>query len=274
MNTPLSVYDFGRQLVETLDLDPVYVMLYNSSLIHEPAKFDRWLLAYWCFYHVGTACWITSQDDYWKAMMTAAKSKEYPRASERRHFRGENAVKSVTFLRDNDTPQAIQFFREDNGTNNWTLDDVMATVRKWQGFGEWIGFKVADMIERLGILSVQFKPSDVFSMFDSPRKGADEMANRYFKGHRNTLAFESCQWAYESLVTSRQLKDLLAPPRFERRLNIQEIETILCKWKSHLNGRYQVGHDIHEVKEGLKRFGRCPLSQKMLVACKQGNLWS
>ena len=57
-STPLSVYDFGAQLLETKDLDPVYVMLHEADL-GKPTLY-RWLIAYWAFYHCGTAAWASN----------------------------------------------------------------------------------------------------------------------------------------------------------------------------------------------------------------------
>ena len=91
--------DFGRRLVQTNDLDPVYVLLHNAPMSKE--QLHQWLLAYWCFYHVGTASWIAQNSGgFWNRMKTAAGSKEYPRSSERRHFRGRNAANSVAYLED------------------------------------------------------------------------------------------------------------------------------------------------------------------------------
>jgi len=47
-----------------------------------------------------------------------------------------------------------------------------------------------------------------------------------------------------------------APPwlttRKPRKVNIQEIETVLCKYKSHVNGHYEPGKDTKEVYHGLQ----------------------
>lgn len=49
----------------------------------------------------------------------------------------------------------------------------------------------------------------------------------------------------------QQLAPLLAPPSFDRAVNLQEVETMLCKFKSFYNGRYFVGKDIKELKHSL-----------------------
>ena len=39
---------------------------------------------------------------------------------------------------------------------------------------------------------------------------------------------------------------------YERPVGLQEVETILCKWKSHMNGHYPLNNDIMEIRHGLK----------------------
>ena len=88
----MDCFEFGRKLIEANDLDPVYVLLWNSNF--DRLKMKKFLLAYWAFYHMGTASWIsegatlpiTTPNSYWDRFMTAAKSMDYPRCPERRHF--------------------------------------------------------------------------------------------------------------------------------------------------------------------------------------------
>jgi hypothetical protein len=92
------------------------------------------------------------------------------------------------------------------------------------------------------------------------------MASRHGPARGNVLT-----WAYDRLI--KELGDLRAPPRYERPINIQEVETILCKWKSHLSGHYELGKDIIEVRHGLLRYAKCKLSQHLLAAGKRGGIW-
>lgn len=256
----LSIYEFGRQLIDTQDLDPVYVVLYHSEW-KDRRQLEKWLLAYFCFYHCGTASWISDQGDYWKAMEVAAGSKAYLRSSERRHFRGSAALKSVAWLRERGVPTLFAPF---HGT--LVLKDVMNYVKTWYCFGDWIAFKVADMLERLNLCKVVFKPEDVFSMFESPRKGAEAMAERH-----GPAIGEVPMWAHNKLKAILGTK--LAPPSLNRPVNIQEYETILCKFSSYLKGHYHVGKDIHEVRHGLLTRATCSTAQKLLMAGKVGGMW-
>lgn len=252
----LHVVDFGKQLVKTGDLDPVYIMLHNAQL--PPKLLRQWLLAYWCFYHCGTACWIVSHD-YWPSMHRAAASCKYPRSSERRHFRGEFAVKAVKWLEKFPGGIDYMFGGFTEGVQPKSLESVMKYVKTWYGFGDWIAFKVADMLERLDICQVSFTEADTF-LFDSPREGAQLVYDKYAVAKQK----EYDPAVFALVFLGEQLGHMKAPPRHERRLNGQEYETVLCKWKSHLSGHYHVGKDIREIREGLLRFPRSNLSQKLL----------
>lgn len=256
----MDVYEFGRKLLETNDLDPVYVILYHARLA--PHKLCRWLLAYWCFYHVGTASWITHCEDYWVAMETAAGSKEFPRSRERRHFRGRQAKSSVSWLK----ARGVELLFRPIIGRDLTIDALVQYVGTWRGFGPWISFKVADMLERLGLCRVRFT-NDAMFMFDSPRQGAYLTWDLYGAGNVS----DPYTWGVNSVLN--RLKHLDAPPGYERKVNVQEVETVLCKWKSYMYGHYHLGEDIEATRHGLLRFARCRLCQRLLAAGKKGGLW-
>ena len=264
----MDCFEFGRKLIEANDLDPVYVLLWNSNF--DRSKMKRWLLAYWAFYHVGTASWISEgqplvNGGYWKRFMDAAQSKDYPRCPERRHFRGQNAINSVTYLQSvglDDLYKPLLLPRKQ------TAAEVMKEVQKWVGFGPWIAFKVTDMLERLGLAQIAFDTKTVF-LFDSPKEGAERLWESLGKPLAATFGIE--KWAVETILN--EIGTLKAPPQYERLINAQEAETVLCKWKSHTNGHYHIGEDIQSCRKGLLRFARCSTAQTLIQAGKRGNLW-
>ncbi len=262
----MGIYEFGKQLLETKDLDPVYVILWEAQL--PTKKLHRWLLAYWCFYHVGVASLLSEYKgrDFFKKMKEIIPGTEYPRGTERRHFRGKQALKVVEEFIKNDIDPSKLMKSLDIGKKELPAKEVMKRIKTLHGFGDWISFKVADMLERLDICPVQFVPADIFGMFDSPRKGALLMAEK----HGPAVGHPSI-WAHDTLL--KKFRTCTAPPQHERMINIQEIETILCKWKSHLSGHYKVGKDTVEIKEGLELYGSCKTSQELLKAGAEGELW-
>ena len=255
--TSLDPFEFGKQLLDTEDLDPIYTMLWRAKLPR--SQLEKWLVGYWCFYHAGVSSKLSEVDSgsFFHRLRCMVPGTVYPRGTERRHFRGDNGINSVNDLQKKyGIPSALFSYLVEGAP--LTLDKTMHRVERWTGFGPWIAFKVADMLERLDICEIEFKSDDVFSMFESPRKGARILADRY-NGPEGDRAFS---WAYGVLID--RLGSALAPPRYERSINIQEVETILCKWKSHLGGHYPVGKDTREIREGLLRYAKNKTCQRLL----------
>jgi hypothetical protein len=50
------------------------------------------------------------------------------------------------------------------------------------------------------------------------------------------------------------LADYPAPGRLDRKIGPQEIETVLCKWGSHLSGHYPLYNDLHEIKNSVSNW--------------------
>ena len=232
--------DFGRRLIQTEDLDPVYVGVYGLGL-DAPTR-ARWLLAYWCFYHCGVACALSGRSgpDFY-AGMRQADAERWPRGRERRHFRGKTSQATIEWL-------SVRFPRPEDGIASLEsagrFEELSRRVRAWPAFGPWIAFKAADMLERLGVAEIAFS-EDVLAFYSEPVAGA-----RLAEGE---LGVRGLRAVVEELTAT--YSDLPAPPRGERRVGVQEVETVLCKWKSHLNGRYPIGLDTREIAHGLSGWG-------------------
>lgn len=262
----MDVYAFGRELVRTRDLDPVYVCVYEAAL--EPEVLKKWLVAYWCFYHMGTASWISTRRDYWGAMELAAGTKAYPRGRERRHYRGENARKSVAFLKEQDLDglwDELGRYRYERGRIR--LGDLVDYFREWVGFGPWIAFKAADMVERLGILEVDFSDASAY-LYDSPAKGAAVVWGEENDGEPPP---DVSKWAVARVVD--ELGDLKAPPGDDRPFGPPEAETVLCKYAAARSGHYRIGEDVEACRTALLRFPSCSLSQRLLRGGGKGGMW-
>lgn len=241
----MDVFQFGNALVDTGDLDPVYIGIHRAGL-PEP-QLCRLLLAYWCFYHLGAASFLSEHEgpDYWMWMTRAAMNEEsppiggrWPRASERRHFRGPKCVDAVSWL-------SYKMSAEDRvrslAEGCRTERDVATALEYWPQFGPWISFKVADMLERCYGASIAFH-EDTGLMYESPRAGLELVDSR------------DPEAMYRRLLGAFSNK--AAPPSRDRPCGPQEVETILCKFKSMSDRHYWVGKDIHEVRHGLEGWGQ------------------
>jgi hypothetical protein len=256
-----SIESFGRKLLASGDLDPLYIALHGANLGRDHLR--RWLFTYWCCYHAGTACYISEKwgDHYWDMMRAMAANAtlspvggRWPRGHERRHFRGDAAINAVDFYAKQwSQPESICAWFEDETTGT-SFSGLRQKVMTLPQFGPWIAFKVGDMLERLRGVHVDFTESEVF-MFSSPRDAALLVWRDSFPTPPEELVkTDNDRVSLVARDLIGQFEGYKAPPTFDRRVNIQEIETILCKWKSHLNGYYPVGLDSGEIRDGLSEW--------------------
>lgn len=262
----LHIYDFGQRMIDTQDLDPVYSLLWHTHMDRD--LFKHWLLAYLSFYHAGTASWVCNskgQADYWGRMHTAAGSKDYPRSSERRHFRGKFATEVVARLSKVGVPGLLQFL---DTQKTLQARDVISQVKTWYGFGDWVAFKMADIVERVGHTSVQFDKAT--AMYESPRKGADLVWDLYHEPQESTAA-QRLDWSIGYL--QKKFDQQLAPPRYDRKIGFPEYETLFCKFAAYHSGHYEIGEDVASVRKSLLKFAKVKLCQELIKAGKVGDLW-
>lgn len=240
----LPIKKFGEQLIKTQDLDPVYSALVGAKLPSKQLK--RLVLAYWLFYHLGFAAYASERKGkvFWDTLMIAAKNekpcpyhhtKRWPRSAERRHFRGPTCVRAIEWFSE-EPPEAWV----EKLLRLKTQDEVMAEIGSWALCGPWVSFKAADMIERVFGKPIKVQP-DIGLVYSEPRKSLDILHEKFPE--------LSVEQHYKKLL--KHFGKVQAPPTHDRPCGPLEVETVLCKWKSHLNGRYEVGNDTKEVIHGL-----------------------
>jgi hypothetical protein len=250
MNARMTVNEFGEALLRSGDLDPIYIMLTGAKL--EEPVLKRWMLAYWCFYHAGVASTIATAPDFYSTFERAVSFK-WPRGTERRHFRGKACDKTLEFFRrEYPNPEsAVDFVRAP------TFAEVSERAQLWPLFGPWISFKVADMLDRVMGWRVDFSQC-ALGIYSEPAAGAAIVAQQ-----RGITGLQPGVETTSKIVDvlTREFAHHYAPPFGDRTVNVQEVETILCKYKSHLNGHYPVGKDTREIKHALAGWG--PLADKL-----------
>lgn len=276
----LPIEVFGRHLITTGDLDPVYIAVDRMDWDDSDHR-ARWLIAYWCLYHCGTASYLSqfTGNEFWDKLMVAAVNESpaptggrWDRGSERRHWRGQQAINSCAELaeRYNSTPEAmVDYIGGPNVDTSFAA--VNERAQKHRGFGPWISFKIGDMLDRLGIQKINFQNADVF-MFKDPAVAA-KMLFAQKQGMDPQAVREGRIQVKDEVIPEvvkyleGEFKDLLAPPIADRPVGLQEVETVLCKWKSHLNGHYPLFNDTEEIREGLTEWkGSSKTAELMLEA--------
>lgn len=250
-------------MIETEDHDPLYGMLGRAIRAGEidDATLKRWLLAYWMFYHPGVASYLAEKpgEAFWDWVYIAAVNKEsprdvdgidsdrWPRAHERRHFRGDKCVDAVRRIErqfPEDPEEVVVRMTRLDQDGPVKLKDIETSVCAFPQFGPWIAFKIADMAERVLDRPVEFSKKLV-SFYREPRKGA-EMAAPFLRVGPDAVPGALCYF----------LRDIPASGLTPRFVNIQEVETVLCKWKSAMGGHYFIGADIVAYHKGMPPWGK------------------
>jgi len=240
----LSYTDFSTQLLDTYDLDPIYYMLVRADLADDVLY--RWLLAYWCYYHAGVASLlaeITDSNEYYERMYDGVK--DWPRGAERRYFRGKDAYRAVDYLRSFGSPEKVVAHMIEHKT----FDAVSKHAQEFVLFGPWISWKIADMAERVVAIPVDFSEANLF-MYKDPVMGAALVKHGDYNQKMSSDELEEV--VYDTLSN---FGHRMAPPYDDRPVNIQEVETFLCKWKSHYRGSYPLYKDTTEITERLMDWG-------------------
>jgi hypothetical protein len=173
----------------------------------------------------------------------------WPRGTERRHYRAAAAFASLASLERAGPPEKVWALMVPS--KGATFKDVFRRVQKFDGFGPWIAFKIADMADRSGWAPVDFTDCPL-DLYRDPRKGAALVkwgdVTRWREANRSVIGEVAA-------AILAGLGGRLAPPMYDRPLNIQEAETIMCKFKGHVAGRYPVGKDVREIMHALDGWG-------------------
>lgn len=237
----LDVITFGKRLIELDDLHPEYSLLWkamNRSQDPWPKnRIRRWVLAYCLFSHCGAATMLCPYKD-WDHFIDVA-TKIGPRGKTRRYFRGKWMDQGLDYLRANFyTPHDVLLSLA--STHDFAA--LTKQIEEWPQWGTWASFKLIDMLERLGFIKV--KVPVIAKMDKKPTEGAAIIAKRYNYSIAKAMG-----------VLCDKFRSYSAPPRYERKINVLELETILCKWMSHRKGKYEPGKEVEETYEELTGWG-------------------
>ena len=261
MYPKLDIVSFGRQLFSTGDLDPVYVSLIKANLDREVLA--RWLLCYWLFYNFGFAGYAAAfeKDSFWKLLDLASDNAvpaptggRWGRGTERRHFRGRVSSAAIRCLRDRygSKPEDMLDYLS---TGSLAVGDVIRRVELHVGFGSWIGFKVADMIDAVWLPGSVVQDKLSLFLYDTPRASIDLC---YQIGLLSRLPRPNCdkyEYAFGWLFT--QLNDCLIPHKPQSPPDWFSLETVWCKHLSHMHGFYPLYKDTKELAHGVVPWSKC-----------------
>lgn len=254
----MKIEEFGKHLLSSGDLDPVYIAL-NKCQFSEPVR-NRWLTAYCAFYSAGFASYASEREgnDFWNTLMEAARNEtptpygaRWPRASERRHFRGGQAIAAIEAWK-NTYPSHPERMMEYIAEGAPYFEEVLSRARSFRSVGTWMGFKLVDLVDACMGRDIE-QTNLTYFFYDTPKKSLFRQW-RENMGYSENVQPKNEQEVIQAMVNwlAGELKDYTIPHKPGKPLDMFCIETIFCKHQSHLNGHYPLYNDIDEITHGLE----------------------
>jgi hypothetical protein len=235
---------FGRQLVESEDVDPIYPVLRHIYAQRGlSAERKHWQTAlYVAYYNLPSALAAFRR---WENVGThlPKDAATYPCAVERRGLRGGKVVAYINEMVD-------KIFRPLGGGKYWSqkgwTDDEQenfrlftAQVMSLNGNGRWAAFKWAELLKKVHGYPLA-APDMCLEHCSGPRDGL-----------RMVYGLPSSTPTEELNKYSLRLWEELQAEGFEP-ADWEQLETVLCNYHSYAHGKYYVGHDIDEMLEATE----------------------
>lgn len=234
--------NYSISCIDCLELDPAYCAVHDSIPEIGLDRTHRFLMAMSLFYNMGTACFITdrtTQDNFWDFCIS-----EYPklkRGTERRHFRGEQGLRCLRYLKEN-FKGPTHFIEHNHAPTYQGMLDKFAKVPAYGPYHTW---KWWDFYDR--ILSMPVKPDESCweAMPQEPVSGLKNVAEE--------MGMDTSDHVPIAKYAVKTLQDLgmMSPPDNARPVHIAEVETDMCMLNHHLKGSDWVGLDLRSNFEEL-----------------------
>lgn len=244
--------NFMVAINNTGDIDPTYYAFRGIRNDLSDKDVKKMLVSQLMFYDIGISCMLTEtpDDKYWDTV-----DEIYPtcrRGKERRHFRGENGRKSIASIKPFGSPDK---FWDAMYADNYI--DIRNNFKNISGFGDYFIWKYADYCDRVFDMPVDMKGAIKF-LPKEPRLGSVIIANEI--GLDDPDNFEAVM---KHCIEECNKIGLLAPPAFNRPVDILEMETCYCGYKHVMAGTDYVGSDIIDNIKALKLIDS-PIAEKMI----------
>lgn len=248
-----DVKTFARAMLESRDLDPLYDVLRElyvaMDLDEERALwFTTLYLAYYNLPSALTAFWYLPLDDAYELLHGAGEPQALtalPMATERRNLRigGKVVLNLQSYLGWVAVFGSQRLFLRqrwgDNPERNFLA--FWDTAQSVWGNGRWAAFKWADLLKN--VHGWNLAAPDMRMAFCSGPKEGLQLLYGYPTEDVPTLD-----------RMGADLRERLAADGLN--LDWEELETVLCNFKSLYKGKYYVGHDIDELQERIDLSGR------------------
>lgn len=219
-------------LIQTGELDPVYIWLHKVDKIQGRPWTNRFLTHFLMYYDLGEAVEAanrTTEDDFWRYVTDNYSS--FRRGHERRHSKGIVGLKYLDNIKEYGTPSELwefMYYPTYGGMVHRIQADLPAC-----GIGPYFIWKIMDFYDRcLG------RPVDI--SFIEANKYLPEMAAKCAK------QMYPYHPVHHILAMVREyIEDQPAPGAPTRLCSYPEAESILCAMRGYfVTGTYKIGSDL------------------------------
>lgn len=239
---PMGYFEFGKTMLGYSDHDFSHVAMANAAWTRQET--DMVFLAYRFFMHIGTACWIAdagSVEGFWQRL--EAEYDTLPRKIDRHQTRGVSGWRTINQVRaiSDDPSKVLDFWYPDGATYTDVYPKIMA-VHDWGKSNAWHNFDMAERtLPQRHLRAVTLREAELY-MYDYPW----EVLATYVDENYQT----------SSAVAARMLAEfdragVVTPPFGDRPISMQELETVLCRYRKYRKGGYVFGKDKKTVIKNL-----------------------
>lgn len=222
---------FAERMFCMEDADPMYYALARADL--DTGTKMRVFVGWCTYYHPGIAAAAAKYqgEQFWRFL--ASQYDTAPRASERRHFRGAAGRRALQeWCAMYRAPERM--VDENFGASYFTVRQNLQKVRL---FGDYFYWKFADVQERVFGIPCDFTGAAEHSP-KVPQNGARQYIAPQLYAKPEDVLMERI---YADMLAALPRPLRLAPPRYDRPLNMQEAETIACVYHQYKGGGYTYG---------------------------------
>ena len=253
---------FATTLFKLEEADPGYMLLARAKL--SDAQKLRYVLAWCTFYNPGLAA---KASDYTGAKFYEYLRNQYPtaqRASERRHFRGQAGLKALAQW------QALYPHPEKmiEACFGPTYMHVRKNMQHMAQMGDYFFWKLADIQDTVFHMPVDFTGCEKY-MPKVPQQGAEIIA---------ALEGDPRELGYSLVATMRGVTKHISKldHKFsDRKLALQEAETVCCVFKQHVVGDYKFGFRTAKAVKRLRAMVDNTVTAEVLLdGVWAGGIWT
>lgn len=224
----------------------MYAVIRGLNETHSRDWMGRYIMYFLLFYDAGGAYQVAEANpkDFWGEVKRLAMIKETKRGTERRHFRGKNALSALVNLeRFQMTPGELlgQMYGVDHNPTYTAFYGRMTNLFAGTQFGPYFIWKLYDIFNVCLDMPITLSVGEALKyMPDEPRKAAEAIFGNFDLGLGQVVGYIS------------QFDHPVRPGK----CGLAEAETVLCMLKgAFLTKSHQVGDDIDEKVSQLKGIG-------------------